>query len=172
MYKDILNFSLLNKRINECFYSQNFSAIQISLTIKRSHHVKGFQLAPKGSPVSAVGLRQLLQLVYKERLQKIKTRAVGEPPLFIPVLSQPNPAFTKLPRTKLILQIGNYVIMFKQTWRRPELKAGSRHEEISEVAYRHSNKRSFNYICISGVGWVGKAFKYYYHFLNTLNFVE
>ena len=157
MYTDILNFHLLQKRLNECFYFQNFSDIHLLLTVKRSHHVKGFQLAPKGSPVPAAGLRQLLQLVHKKRLSKIKIRAVGEPPLFIPELCQPNPTFTKLLSTKLILQTGNYVILFDQIWRRLELKAGNRHEENSEVAYCYSAERSFNHICISGVSWIGKA---------------
>ena len=53
----VLKFDLTNKRINERFYFQNISAISFLLTVKRSHYVKGFQLAPKGSPVSATGLR-------------------------------------------------------------------------------------------------------------------
>ena len=53
----VLKFDLSNKRINERFYFQNISAIRFLLTVKRSHYVKGFQLAPKGSPVSATGLR-------------------------------------------------------------------------------------------------------------------
>ena len=53
----VLKFDLSNKRINERFYFQKISAIGFLLTVKRSHHVKGFQLAPKGSPVSATGLR-------------------------------------------------------------------------------------------------------------------
>ena len=54
---DILNFDLFDKSINERFYFQNISDINFKPTVKRSHYVKGFQLAPKGSPVSATGLR-------------------------------------------------------------------------------------------------------------------
>ena len=54
---DILKFDLFDKIINERFYFKNISDIRPSPTEKRSHYVKGFQLAPKGSPVSATGLR-------------------------------------------------------------------------------------------------------------------
>jgi hypothetical protein len=37
-------------------------------------------------------------------------------------------------------------------------KAGNRHEEISQMAYCHSFKRSINYICISGFSWLASAF--------------
>ena len=83
---------------------------------------------------------------------------MGEPPLFISLLYWPNPAFTKLLRTKLNLQTENYVISFHKIWRRLELKAGNRHEEIRSVAYRYSAKRSFDYICISGISWLMKVF--------------
>ena len=53
----VIKFDLSTNRINERFYFQNISAISFLLTVKRSHYVKGFQLAPKGSPVSATGLR-------------------------------------------------------------------------------------------------------------------
>jgi len=36
-------------------------------------------------------------------------------------------------------------------------KAGNRHEKIPSVAYSHSVKRSFNYICISGISRLMKA---------------
>ena len=55
--EDILKFDLFDKIINERFYFQNISDINSLPTVKRSHYVKGFQLAPKGSPVSATGLR-------------------------------------------------------------------------------------------------------------------
>ena len=54
---DILKFDLFGKSINECFYFQNISVMYFLPTVKRSHYVKGFQLAPKGSPVSETGLR-------------------------------------------------------------------------------------------------------------------
>ena len=54
---DILKFELFDKSTNECFYFQNISVMCFLPTVKRSHYVKGFQLAPKGSPVSATGLR-------------------------------------------------------------------------------------------------------------------
>ena len=54
--EDILKFDLFDKIINERFYFQNISAIISPPIVKRSHYVKGFQLAPKGSPVPAVGL--------------------------------------------------------------------------------------------------------------------
>ena len=55
--EDILKFDLFDKIINECFYFRIISDRLYLLTVKRSHYVKGFQLAPKGSPVSATGLR-------------------------------------------------------------------------------------------------------------------
>ena len=89
-------------------------------TVKRSHHVKGFQLAPKGSPVPAAGLRQLLQLVYKKRLQKIKIRAVGELPLFISVLPEPESGFYKVAEIKTHFANLKLCDINKSNWRRPE----------------------------------------------------
>ena len=42
---------------NERFHFKNIPDISLWRTVKRSHYVKGFQLAPKGSPVSTTGLR-------------------------------------------------------------------------------------------------------------------
>jgi len=61
-------------------------------------------------------------------------------------------------------------LLKKQSGVDQDKKAGNRHEEISEVAYCHSSERPFNYICISGVSWLIKAFEYYHRVLNVLNF--
>ena len=75
---------------------------------------------------------------------------MGEPPLFISVFPELVSGFYKVAEIKTHFANLKLCGIKKKNWRRPEYKAGNRHEEISEVAYRHSSKRSFNYICISG----------------------
>jgi hypothetical protein len=78
---------------------------------------------------------------------------VGEPPLFIFFLSISESAFYKV--AKIETHFANLkfcVIAPAKIWRRPEQKAGNRHEKIPEVAYCHSSKRIINYICISSFG--------------------
>ena len=69
--------------------------------------------------------------------------------------------FCNVTKVKTYFANLNFCGSFQKKFGSDQKKAGNRYEEIPSVAYRYSFKCSFDYICISGISRLTKAFKYY-----------